>query len=1070
MIEKINHWALDALGTENLKRAREISDKVFLSRTAGSVFNYQFSLNPKQIELLEKSVNALELVAIDNWNDMLDPPNDRSIRERYETPCAQAFHLAKALPVPKGNARLFHVLHLISLAYAAGKWTDARRWVKEHPKAVEIPSTAQVDWQLRILYRLFEAWVCIIRKNGWHDLERVAEIVTALRKDQQEYEKTYLTSVEGHSKSNVAWSLVALYHLAAATEILATFQMQGKPADSGSTIDMHFEKAINAAQASMDAEFEILLRWLQVSSKHMLRNSIWRVAHSVSSSTTKYIDSITKNLNIFEMLPPQRAALLEEGLLDPAKKSILINLPTSAGKTTLASFRLLQALNQFSADKGWVAYTAPTRALVAQLTRRLREEMEPIGIHVEQLSGAIEIDSFEESMLTNENGFDVLVTTPEKLDLVIRNKVIARPLSLVIVDEAHNIQDDTRGLKLELLLATIKRDCASASFLLMTPFIPNGEEIAEWLAPTKDSSKSISLALSPWIPNDRIIGYFNATPGEHARKWKVRFNTLQTTPGTAHLKKSLEVGQPGIVDETFSKVSRTDYLQTAAVAKSFSDRRNSTVLAIATKIDTVWSMAKALSDDMPVLTNPPEELVLSQKFLQAEFGPNFQLARLLEKGVGVHHAGLSDEARLLVEKLAEKGQLKVICATTTIAQGINFPISSVFLASTKYPYGKEMPPRDFWNLAGRTGRMFQESLGVIGISSRYHDSSRQRQIREFVKKQTEALVSTLVGLVDDVFKAGKKLELEAVLHLPQWRSFWGYLAHIYNDIKSPELMATQAEQILRNTLGYKSLESKSKTKAVALLELTREYSRRLNQDSHLATLADATGFSPESIRIAIGSLNGQVSGADWDVEGLFGGNKKPFRNIMGVLLNLPETRDQLREITNVGLNNSQLANLTTDWVNGKSIEDIAKKYFKPDGAEELTSALSNTCKAIYGKLTNSATWGLATLSKLPTSGIDFDSLTESEKRTINLLPAMIYYGVSTEEAVLMRMNGVPRRIAQPLAQNFKEASTSNATSVVAAKSYLRGLGEAEWQKLIPSDSYLQGKDYRQIWSMLTGYH
>ena len=47
---------------------------------------------------------------------------------------------------------------------------------------------------------------------------------------------------------------------------------------------------------------------------------------------------------MFELLPPQRAALLEQGLLDPAKTAIVIDLPTSGGKTLLAQFRILQAL------------------------------------------------------------------------------------------------------------------------------------------------------------------------------------------------------------------------------------------------------------------------------------------------------------------------------------------------------------------------------------------------------------------------------------------------------------------------------------------------------------------------------------------------------------------------------------------------------------------------------------------------------------------------------------------------------------------------------------------------------
>ena len=101
----------------------------------------------------------------------------------------------------------------------------------------------------------------------------------------------------------------------------------------------------------------------------------------------------------------------------------MIDLPTSGGKTLLAQFRILQALNQFDAENGWVAYVAPTRALCAQLTRGLRTDFEPIGLSVEQLTSAVEVDAFEEELLAETHQpFNILVATPEKLSLVIRNQ------------------------------------------------------------------------------------------------------------------------------------------------------------------------------------------------------------------------------------------------------------------------------------------------------------------------------------------------------------------------------------------------------------------------------------------------------------------------------------------------------------------------------------------------------------------------------------------------------------------------------------------------------------------------
>lgn len=76
--------------------------------------------------------------------------------------------------------------------------------------------------------------------------------------------------------------------------------------------------------------------------------------------------------------------------------------------------------------------------------------------------------------------------------------------------------------------------------------------------------------------------------------------------------------------------------------------------------------------------------------------------------------------------------MRVLCATTTLAQGINFPISSVFLATTMYPYGVPMKPREFWNLAGRAGRINQDSVGVVGIA----EANRPAEIMEYVRSVT----------------------------------------------------------------------------------------------------------------------------------------------------------------------------------------------------------------------------------------------------------------------------------------------------------------------------------------------
>ena len=161
-----------------------------------------------------------------------------------------------------------------------------------------------------------------------------------------------------------------------------------------------------------------------------------------------------------------------------------------------------------------------------------------------------------------------------------------------------------------------------------------------------------------------------------------------------------------------------------------------------------------------------------QRFLQTEVSPKFELIDMLSHGVAVHHSGLSDETRALIERLAEMGLLRVLCATTTIAQGINFPVASVFLASRLFPYGREMPPRVFWNLAGRAGRISHDSIGVVGLA----EGDDPDAVRRYVSEATGDLVSRLLVLLDKVEEQRRLGDLSLVIHEEQWADFRSYIA------------------------------------------------------------------------------------------------------------------------------------------------------------------------------------------------------------------------------------------------------------------------------------------------------
>lgn len=1064
------HWAVQSVDSEIIARAFESEKFGLIKNAIGDLFT-ETDYEP-DFEAITQVAAVYEFAAIENMDALLHSAPKTSEKNAAISGAHRAFGLMRVLPIPEGlDQKIFHVLHLSGLAYVGDRWTDLKRWFEENEQILSAPSVADVAWNKRIVYRLFDAWVRLLRKRSWDDLEQIAEIIVCLRSEQGHHEREFLDKAHGIAKQSEAVKLVALYHWAKATERLATYVLQGAPLSIDSELDLHFEAALKAAQIACDTKLETVLRWLHLCSRKMVEGSIWWVAHSVNSRVSRFVEHITRHKNMFELLPPQRAALQEQNLLDPASRAVIIDMPTSGGKTQLAQFRMLQALNQFSEDGGWIAYVAPTKALVSQITRRLRTDFGPLGIKVEHLSGAVEVDSFEDSLLGDSNSFQVLVSTPEKLQLVIRNKKIQRPLALLVMDEAHNIEDKERGLRIELLLATIKQEASRANFLLLMPFVPNANELAQWLGSGRGNS--ISLSTSAWQPNERIVGLFKAenVPGGKRGDWRLSFETLTTTHRTLHLQGVYDVdGIRPIRSLNFSDASSLSK-QAAAMAKVFSKRGTS--IAVAQKIPDVWAIARLLASEMEPLARIPDAISMVQRFLSTEISPDFELIDMLSKGIVVHHAGLPSDALALIEWLTEEGHIKVMCATTTIAQGLNFPVSSVFLASPKYPYGIKMSPREFWNLAGRAGRIGHDSIGVVGIAA----GQNPNEIRQFVSDATGELLSRLITMLDELTETGELQDLSVQIHQEQWSDFRSYIAHLWNEKRNLDEVIAEAEQLLRNTYGFSALRSKtdaqSQLKADALLEATRSYVRQIANHPENATLADSTGFSPEGVRTALMELNkleNKLTIDDWHPSSLFGNHEghSVLPDLMGIMMRLPQLQKSLVELGGNGPGHKRLAAITQAWVDGVSLEDIANRFF--DDAD-FTINLSNACRALYRDLANNGAWGLSALSKMPTAGIDYNNLTEQQLRLINNIPAMLYHGVKTEEAVLMRMNNVPRSIAEKLGADFRDNHSNGSDTLSSSKAseYLNSLSLDDWSRLRPVRSSMTGEDYRKIWKHLSGH-
>jgi hypothetical protein len=215
---------------------------------------------------------AYEIAAIEGLDALGRPDGgDNGLRGQAAAASHRVFDICRLAPIPENTEeRIFHVLQLAAAAYCGDRWSDLRCWFTENRAATAVPSVADVPWDRRLLYRLFECWVRLFRKADWDDLNRIREIIAGLREDQRTHEKARLSNGSAAENRVIALRLIGLYHWAKATEIIAEYMLQGQSCNVFGNLDKHFESGIKAAAASGDARHEVILRWLHAAGRIMV--------------------------------------------------------------------------------------------------------------------------------------------------------------------------------------------------------------------------------------------------------------------------------------------------------------------------------------------------------------------------------------------------------------------------------------------------------------------------------------------------------------------------------------------------------------------------------------------------------------------------------------------------------------------------------------------------------------------------------------------------------------------------------------------------------------------------------
>ena len=394
----------------------------------------------------------------------------------------------------------------------------------------------------------------------------------------------------------------------------------------------------------------------------------------------------------FQLDPFQREAI--ESLRDHV--GVLVSAPTSSGKTVVAEWAIWESRR---GGNGRVLYTTPLKALSNQKYGDLRR------VHGEATVG----------LVTGETSINpeaqVVVMTTE----ILRNLIYDDPASLasvrwVILDEVHYIDEYPRGTVWEEVIIQAP---AHIRFIGLSATITNVDEVARWMEERRGPMAVVlrrdrPVELRTWLGvRNRFLPLLDP-------RGQLDRNTLEVAQSEAEGDRRLYGNRAFLNSDNdllrvVEELRRQEMLP--AIYFIFSRKGCREALArCATHAVDLTSLAEKFAID-EVLTERLGEIGDPQE--AALYASSLDMG-MLRAGVAVHHAGLLPYVKETVEELFQRGLLKVVFATETLALGLNMPARACVISTfTKFDGQAFAPLRSgqLTQLLGRAGRRGIDPIG-----------------------------------------------------------------------------------------------------------------------------------------------------------------------------------------------------------------------------------------------------------------------------------------------------------------------------------------------------------------------
>lgn len=394
--------------------------------------------------------------------------------------------------------------------------------------------------------------------------------------------------------------------------------------------------------------------------------------------TKKFAEGFPFELDPFQI---EACNALENG------KGVLVAAPTGAGKTIVGEFAVYLVIN----SGGKCFYTTPIKALSNQKFSELSQKYGESKVGL--LTGDTSINS--EAQI-------VVMTTEVLRNMIYSNSKTINDLKYVVMDEVHYLADKFRGAVWEEILIHLSD---AVQVISLSATVSNAEEFGEWLQTVRGETEVIVSEVRP-VPlyqhvlfGNRLLDLFGENHKLNPELTRLERDSYKQVRGTwrERPKGPRSLSRPEVIE----KLERENLLP----AITFIFSRNNCDAAVRqclaagirlTNKDEKSEIRRVIAKNIKSLAE--EDLVVLGYY---------EWADALERGIAAHHAGLLPAFKVTVEELFQRGLVKAVFATETLALGINMPARTVVLEKLSKWNGEghvAISPGEYTQLTGRAGR------------------------------------------------------------------------------------------------------------------------------------------------------------------------------------------------------------------------------------------------------------------------------------------------------------------------------------------------------------------------------